>query len=50
MPDVSAFATMMEVVERSAYPFQVSVDQLIGVEVTEAMRDTNQLGTNDENP
>ena len=33
-----------------AYPFQVSVDQLIRVEVVEATGDPNQLNTGDENP
>ena len=33
----------MKAAERFAYPFQVSVDQLIGVEMVEATRDANQL-------
>lgn len=41
---------MVKVVECFAYPFQVSVDQLIGVEVMEATGDPNQLDIGNENP
>jgi len=44
-PDESAFAM---VTKYFAYAFQVSVDQLIGVEMVEATRDANQLNIGDE--
>ena len=47
--DESALVTVMKAAECFAYPFQVSVDQLIGVEMVEAARDANQLSIGYEN-
>ena len=41
--------TITRVAERFAYTLQVSVDQLVGVEMVEATRDANQLSVEDVN-
>ena len=42
-PDESILVAITNATESFAYTFQVSVDQLIGVEMAEATRDANQL-------
>lgn len=40
---------MIKVSERFAHPLQVSMNELIGVEVLEAARDANQLNVGNDN-
>ena len=45
-----SIVAVAELVECFVHPFQISVDQLIRVEVVEAMGDANQLNIGDGNP